>query len=462
MNLFGVLNVGATGMRTHQFGLSVAGQNATSATTEGYSRKQINVESLPYPLVGGARAVGSRRVTDQLVERRLTGARSQAAYEDARLELGQTVDELFVDFEGGLATRMDAFQQSLSDFATYPDDPAARAVVLQAATDLSRSFNFAAETLNEVQAEANSKVEDGVAEVNDRLHEIADLGRQISRLENPLGAEASDLRDRRDQLIREVSDFVPVKTIEQDDGSISVLLNGSLSMVNPDGSVTELQAATDATTGDVTVERVSAGVLEDVTNLLSGGRLGGLMQARDGLVDATEAQLDQLAFDLSAAYNTVHQAGFGLDGNTGRNLFEPIGAVAGAARALSLSADVAGSPNLLAAASDPTSLPGDDRGALNLVGVADADVTSGASRTIGEAFGDMLGSVGAEVRSMRSEADYTESVAEQVEAVRQGVSGVSTDEEMIALSQFQRAYEASIQVVRTADELLAEVISLKR
>ena len=158
-----------------------------------------------------------------------------------------------------------------------------------------------------------------------------------------------------------MADELPVKAIEQPDGTVSLLLAGSLSLVGPDGTVTQLQASTDATTGNVTVERLTAGALEDVTGLLSSGRLGGLIEARDGLVATTTGQLDQLAFDLATAYNNVHQAGFGLDGGTGRNLFEPPAAVADAARSLALSADVAGAPNQLAAAQDVLGLPGDNR-----------------------------------------------------------------------------------------------------
>ena len=87
---------------------------------------------------------------------------------------------------------------------------------------------------------------------------------------------------------------------------------------------------------------------------------------------------------------------------------------------------------------------------------------AGPAQTLSESFGSMLGAVGSEVRSMLAAEDHADTVAEQVESVRQSVSGVSSDEEMIALTKFQRAYEASIQVIRTADQMLTEIIALKR
>ena len=195
MSLFGVLNVGATGMRAHQAGVSVTSHNLANATTEGYSRQRLEIQPLAHPLAGGARAVGSQRVGDQLVERRLLGARSHAHYAEARADLGRSVDQLFADVQGGIGDRIDAFQQALADFSTYPDDPTVRGVVLQSATDLVRSFGRAADTLADVEAEANTKIQGGVTAVNGMLGEIADLG--LPDLRTRESARATSVRSAR-------------------------------------------------------------------------------------------------------------------------------------------------------------------------------------------------------------------------------------------------------------------------
>ena len=461
MSLYSVLNVGASGMRAHQFGVSTSGQNATNAATEGYSRRRVHMEPIA-PGVGGSRATGSSRVVDDLLEKRLLGARSNQSSAEANSELARTVDELFADIEGGLGERLDAFQSALGELATYPGDLAPRHALLNVAGDVARAFNSAAEVLDGVRVEADTKIRDEVDALNGRLDEIASLSREISRAEQPFGAEASDLRDRRDQLIREVSDAVPVSAIENDDGAVSLLLAGSMSLVSFDGTVTRLSAASDPTTGDMHVYRSAAGAVEDVTASITSGAIGGYVNVRDGLIASTESGLDQLAFDFATAYNTAHTAGVGLDGATGRNLWNPPTAVAGAAGALSVSADVAGAPDRIAAAQDAGSVPGDNRNANALLAVADADVALGATATLGESFGSLLADVGTTVRATYLDEETSATVASQVDAMRESVSGISSDEEMISLMQFQRAYEASLQVIRTADELLSAVIALKR
>jgi flagellar hook-associated protein 1 FlgK len=462
MTLFGVLNVGASGMRVHQFGVQVASDNATNVATDGYSRRTASITPLAPELEGGARESGSRRVFDPFVEKRLLGAKSYFGQADAQATALDSLDQLFADVDGNLASALSSFEAALGDFASHPNETATRGVVLAAADELSRSFQRASVSLDEITEDLNARVTDSVRQLNEKLREIGALNQRIASSEVPSGREASDLRDRRDQLLREASEIVPVTVLRHDDGTVDALLGGSLSLVNRQGDVSELIAVPDATTGNVAIERMTAGRSESVGGLIDSGRIAGYTAARDGAVASTRAALDQLAFDLASAYNTAHSAGVGADGGTGRNLFEPLAGVSGAAGSIGVSADVRGAPDRLAGAIDAGALPGDNRGALALLAVKDQNVALGGTATIGTAFGAILGSVGAETRAARGAQEHATAVAEQTQSLRDAVSGVSSDEEMISLMKFQRAYQASLQIVQTADELLGELIAMKR
>lgn len=462
MSLFGVLNTGASGLRAGSAGAQVASQNISNAGTDGYSRQQVSLEALgPRPLAG-VRVTGSRRVVDQLVERRLLGARASAGQTSTRADSLAVLDAVFSTGPGSVGDALQALQTAMGDLSTSPGDGTARRAVLAAAEGVANAFSSAGSALTAAHTDINERISTTVDDVNTSLREVASLGQQIAEHENATGSEAGELRDRRDELLRGISERIPVRVIEHENGGVSVLLASQKQLVSEDGRVNELIAVPDATSGNVSIEVVSAGASEDVTSLITTGRIAGFIEARDGGIADARAGLDALARDVAVAYDAVHAAGFGLDGGTGRNLFDVHPTVAGAAEAMAVSLDVSGNPDAIAASSTTAGLPGNNQTALDLLALADQQFAAGGTDTATGAYASLVGAAGSAVAGANRAMEHASAVADQVAAVRDGISGVSTDEEMISLMQFQRAYQASLRVVSVADEMLGELMMMKR
>jgi flagellar hook-associated protein 1 FlgK len=71
----------------------------------------------------------------------------------------------------------------------------------------------------------------------------------------------------------------------------------------------------------------------------------------------------------------------------------------------------------------------------------------------------MGGRVGPPKADAAATLDTREAMTAQVEAMRQSISGVSLDEEMVSLSKFQRAFQAASRVFTTADQMLEELLN---
>jgi flagellar hook-associated protein 1 FlgK len=347
------------------------------------------------------------------------------------------------------------------DLAARPNEPATRLTVLNRAEQLAASFRQSAQSLVQARADINGKLLDNVKDINTTLDEIASLGAQISQAELS-GQEASDLRDRRDTLVRELSTKLPITAVNDSSGGQSILLGGTTPLVSPDGQAHHLMTNIVAGTGDVRIVRITAGAPVDITSQITSGELGGMISARDGALTDAQNALDQLAFDTIGAYNGVHSVGYGLDGGTGRNLFAPSGAVAGSAIAMQVSADVAGAPSQLAAATDPNALPGDNRNALALQALADGTFANGGTQTASQALSSLVAQAGTALSSAMAQQDHAGAAESQLMQLRDQVSGVSLDDEMVDLMRFQRAYQASVKVVQTADEMLMQLLNMKR
>jgi flagellar hook-associated protein 1 FlgK len=105
-------------------------------------------------------------------------------------------------------------------------------------------------------------------------------------------------------------------------------------------------------------------------------------------------------------------------------------------------------------------LPGDNRNALALVAVRDKNIGLSGTATAQQTFTALVAAGGAALRSANDSSDHASSVLSQVEAMRDSMSGVSTDEEMVSLMKFQRAYQASLKVIETADSMLSDLLNL--
>jgi flagellar hook-associated protein 1 FlgK len=455
MNLSSVLSIGTNGLNAASHGTQVASQNISNAATPGYTRRIANFEQTEL----GVKAAGSTRVNDQFLEARSLGARASSGDANARVQTLTVLDTVFSDGQGSVGEALDAFDSAMSDLSMTPNSDAVRQVVLGRADDLSKAFQRTSEALAGARSDANGRITVEVSKVNEQLDQIGQLGAQIVQAKN-LQQEAPDLEDRRDELIRQVASSIPVTVIPDKSGAVTMMVSGSRTLVAADNTVHHLIATPDATSGAVRIQRVTNGQLEDITDFITSGSIGGTIAARDGALKTAQDSLDQMASDLTTAYNTQHALGVGMDGNTGRNLFTPSAQVAGAAAAFSLSSDVAGHPEFLGAAQDATTLPGDNRNALALVAIRDKTIGLSGTATAQQTFTSLVAAGGAALRSANDSADHASSVQAQVDALRDSMSGVSTDEEMVSLMKFQRAYQASLKVIETADSMLSDLLNM--
>lgn len=461
MNLFSVLGIGASGIRSASYGAGVAGHNATNAGTPGYSRRIAHaVPGHPGPPIGGGVVDGAaRRVIDLPAERRLLLAGSNLHAAESEVQLLDGLDRT-LGSDDGVIGALSEFEAALSDLSATPGDIGVREAVLGRADTLAASFRAAAKALDDARAAANERARAGVGRANELLSQASALTSQIADAEAG-GTEASDLRDRRDEVLRSLAAELPLRTLTHDDGSISVSLESGEPLLSRDGRAS-LLAVGATTTGDVTVLAQVAGASVDISAKLTSGTIGGALLTRDGTITTAQASLDTLAFDVATAYNATHSAGFGLDGVGGRPLFAAPAAVPGAARSLAVSSAVAGQPDAIAAAIDPLAIPGDGRNALALAALATSSIASGGTQSARGAFSSLVGAVGRAIADGEGRVAIAESAFAQATTLRETISGVSEDEEMITLMKYQHAHQAALRLVAVADEMLGELMQLKR
>jgi flagellar hook-associated protein 1 FlgK len=460
-SLLSILNAGNAALRTAQTGVRNAGDNIANASTPGYHRRELVQGSGSTYRVGnlsftsGVQVDELRRATTGSLERRARDSGSSFQASDARANILGRASAIFEEFDGvGLGSRLDELFASFDNLSAAPQDRAARTRVLAAADGFASTMRGYAGQLANLQTDLNEDVAVGVQAMNRITRELAQLNVEVTRTQPP----SPDLLDRQAALLDELAGTASVRVIHQGNGSVEVLLAGTgSSLVSKDFAAT-LSARADAS-GLLRVELTEAGAPRDVSGQLGAGTLGGVLRARDVDLAAVSGELDAFASRVAEAFNTAHAAGYGTDGATARNLFAPPSG-AGAARDLSVDPAVAGNPNAVAAALDPTRLPGDNNNALQLASLRDQLMSDG--QRPGDALRSVLTGLSDRTSSAQLSAQASQDAMNTTRSLRDQTVGVSTDEEMTNLMRYRQAYSAAAQVIRTADELVQEVLTIKR
>ena len=118
-------------------------------------------------------------------------------------------------------------------------------------------------------------------------------------------------------------------------------------------------------------------------------------------------------------------------------------------------------PNQIAASASTETLPGGNANALLFAQLQDKTVVA-LGDTLQGFYSSFVGDIGSRTQEATMHLSIEETTRERLNSMREEVQGVSLDEEMTRLIQFQRSYQASARMVTTADELFETVIGLKR
>lgn len=461
MGLVDILQTGRSGLKAAQVGIQTVGQNVTNASTVGYSRRSVVLApGVPAPFGGrGVEVVALKRADDPLLRRTLLGARGEAGSAEARSSSAGAVATAFDELDiGGPGAAMDDLFASFRLLEARPDDMGVREDVLSRAEAMAVAFSRQAETIHREQVDADTRIRTAVERIDELAGRIAELNAEIGAAEGRGGSH--ELRDRRDQLVGEVSKLIDVSSIDNADGTITLVVCGGIPIV--DGrEARNLRIDPASAPGAARVQYgEDGGPWIDITDRIRSGEIAGYLTARDVDLQGLADRLDQLAFDVASAIDAVHQTGFGLDGLDGRRLFAALGGPAGAAAALSVDVAVAGNPSAVAAAQE-AGLPGDNRNALAIAALSDANVAGGGTETAAEEYAALVGQAASNARQAEEQVETRQAAESQSESLLAEQVGVSIDEEMVDMIAFERAYQAASKLISMADEMYQTLLSMK-
>ena len=462
--LFDALNAGRTTVEAAQAGIQVTGHNISNANTEGFHRRRLNLSPVAPPpgsggvvRLGGVQVDGSRRVVDTLLDKQVTAALGSEAKAEARQNLLLQVEQAAAKIgNDGLSSTISALFTKFSALSTNPQDTTVRDELLAVAKQLVQKFNQAASDLDKVADGADKDVKTSVDQINVITAKIAALNKDI-RAAEASGQEASDLRDRQGKLMNDLAGLAGATSFSDGAGMMSVLLGSSVIV---QGANTIKLGVTPSTSynGMYRVDLINGASTIDITTRITNGKLGGILDVRDNVIPGFETRVDTLAYDLATNVNTQHQAGYGLDGLNNRNLFAAPASATNYAVSMALDGNI--TTARLAASSTSTGVPGNNINALALADLRTNNLAASSSATFNQEATSLAGSIGQKAAEAMTEVMVQKDQLAYMQKLEQSAVGVSLDEEMIQLVQFQRSYQAGVKVLQVVDGLLAKLMEM--
>ena len=459
-----------SGLYAAQRALEVLGQNVSNASTAGYTRQEVSLAaSEPSQVIkAGGRGISDinvLRYRDEFLDRQWRSrAGAQSYYGTRSGQLGQ-VEHIVGDLaEGGLRTALDEFFNSWQNLSLRPADTGARVQVVSAAEDLLGIAKTSFNDLAQLRLNSDEAIRNKVSEVNNASGQLAELNQAIRNGELNQ-QQANQLRDQRDKLIDSISKLAGVTTVAQADGTVSVHL-GSLPLVDkataypidsaiaqeadmdPDPTIMSTRQFTTSLTWNGTTNQVK----------FQSGELGSLLELRDQVVPGYMKYLDNLVRTVATNVNIAHKAGVPAASQV------DIFTVQSDWMAIQVNPAVKADPSLILAASTFPAGDGDGDRARAIAALRDAPILTGApvgTRTVsaGEYLRSVHTIIGLDTQQAGRRSEAADLQVEQAEKQRQSLSGVSLDDEMTKMIQYQQAYNAAGRMMTAIDEMLDTVIN---
>lgn len=469
---FGI-ELGRRALDANQLALTVVGQNTANINTPGYSRQVVAFEATepfaqpnytngkPGQLGTGVTVAAVNRVRDDFIDRRVLEANSQQGAIDSQREVVSRVEESFNEpGTNGIGQLLTDFFNSFADLSANPESGAIRSTVRNRAETLLSAFRSVNTALQQIGPEIEAKIAVQVSDINDIAVQIAGLNKQIF-LSTANGDHPNDLLDKRGQLLEGLSKLANVRTQNlvnpqtgKANGEIKVTIGG-YALVTSD-AINPLPTKTIIGNGVY-------GLLtpDNDTIPLQGGSLYGLLKATTQL-EVYRKDFDRLAEGLATAVNTIHETGVNLNGATGLSFFsiQPPNLTM-TAGSISLNPIVAGDINAIAAAAAPppaeTFAPGNGDNARRLAALLSTPALDGFS--LNEYYNAKVAGIGADAASYNTQSQNQERVVNLLKNQQSSISGVSLDEELTRMLQYQRSYQAAARMINVMDAILDRIVN---
>ncbi|MTD37465.1 flagellar hook-associated protein FlgK [Erwinia sp. CPCC 100877] len=319
-----------SGLSSAQSALNVVGNNMNNAFTEGYSRQSIVLgqaggKSTSYGFFGyGVQVDDVQRAYDGFINNQLRGATTSFMSLHSRYTQLAQIDNMLGDDSTNISSSLNNIFAAMEKISKDPVGAAERQETLSNMQSISYQYQSYSNTLNGLEKSTNTLIEQSVKDINTATEQLANINKEIAKIQAQTGGVPADLLDQRDLLLNQLSQQIDIRVEENTTtGIVSVSMSNGLPLVNGDRSY-KLESSTSPENPSQTIVSyvdASGNSIRLDESKITNGNLGGLFKFRNEDLVQARNELNMMALQMANRFNEVNGNGYDLNGNPGEDLF---------------------------------------------------------------------------------------------------------------------------------------------
>jgi len=320
-----LLGISSTAVAAYQRALGTVSNNIANVSTEGYSRQTSTLQqSAPTKqanmfLGTGVIFSSVKRAFDTFAESNLRNSNTDLATQTPMVEYTQRVMDIMGDKSVGLSSALDTFFQSAQSLSVDPASGVMRTSFLRSTEGVGSRFAELSGQLNAVSDETRQALDSAAGQLNTFTEQLSLVNQQLTK-GTSLDGQPPELLDRRDLLLRQISQYSRIQTSFTPNGVVSVSLGTTMKQsLVVDGIKSRPVGLASTSNGKLDMVIDPYGKTEPLAGA-SGGTLGGLNTFISQVLEPTQKNLDFLAQTFVDEVNKIQKTGIDGYGNMGQPL----------------------------------------------------------------------------------------------------------------------------------------------
>lgn len=303
MSLSAALNTAQNSLLNTQRQTSVVARNIANIYNPDYARRTATLSSL----APGSRVAEITRATNAALFQQnlsaLSGWTAQSIVVSGLDRLSMSVNG--VENASSPAVMISQLQEALQLYSAVPSNRTLAENAVETARQVLGSLNQGTNAIQAFRADMDAQIATAVGELNDLLAEFKQVNDEVVKGTNT-GRDILDSLDRRDALLKKISEYVPISTISRSSNDLMIVTADGTTLFETIPRHVGFERTTaygPTTTGNaIFVDGVPI-ITAKGANTSAGGSLAAMMQMRDSYATGMQAQLDEVARGLIKAFS---------------------------------------------------------------------------------------------------------------------------------------------------------------